>query len=80
MFRDRNLTLSRQRGVSSAFPDPAMISNVQRGTLIVLEGLDKAGKSTQCDRLVDDLEQQGHTVRLLKFPGEELNIPLFDSS
>ncbi|MCJ1429155.1 Thymidylate kinase, partial [Sticta canariensis] len=39
-----------------------------RGALIVIEGLDRAGKSTQCERLCQHLEQQGHSVKLLRFP------------
>ncbi|KAI9847941.1 MAG: Thymidylate kinase [Sclerophora amabilis] len=40
-----------------------------RGTLVVVEGLDKAGKSTQCARLVKNLENLGKPVRHLRFPG-----------
>lgn len=36
-----------------------------RGALIVVEGLDRAGKSTQVERLVQELD-----ARLVKFPGE----------
>lgn len=43
-----------------------------RGVLIVIEGLDRAGKSTQCERLCKRLEQQGRTVRSLKFPSRPL--------
>ncbi|KAF1834088.1 thymidylate kinase [Decorospora gaudefroyi] len=39
-----------------------------RGTLIVFEGLDRSGKSTQCQRLVQDLQNDGVQVRLLRFP------------
>lgn len=40
-----------------------------RGALIVIEGIDRAGKSTQCERLCQHLEQQGYSVRRLRFPG-----------
>ena len=40
-----------------------------RGKLIVFEGLDKAGKSTQCSLLVGKFEQQGIKVRKQQFPG-----------
>lgn len=40
-----------------------------RGKLIVFEGLDRAGKSTQCERLVQDLQNDGHKVRHMRFPG-----------
>jgi dTMP kinase len=40
-----------------------------RGAFIVLEGLDRSGKSTQVAKLVDRLNQTGHKARLQKFPG-----------
>lgn len=40
-----------------------------RGTFIVLEGLDRSGKSTQVDRLIARLNKEGHQARLQKFPG-----------
>ncbi|KAI4671663.1 uncharacterized protein J4E88_005220 [Alternaria novae-zelandiae] len=39
-----------------------------RGKLIVFEGLDRAGKSTQCQMLVDDLQNDGIKVRHMRFP------------
>ena len=40
-----------------------------RGKLIVFEGLDKAGKSTQCTRLVENLEKDNVAVKYIRFPG-----------
>jgi dTMP kinase len=40
-----------------------------RGAFIVLEGLDRSGKSTQVDRLIERLRSNGKEVRLQKFPG-----------
>lgn len=40
-----------------------------RGALIVIEGLDKAGKSTQCEKLFNYFEQQGRPVKRMRFPG-----------
>ncbi|XP_051874055.1 thymidylate kinase [Pristis pectinata] len=40
----------------------------KRGALIVLEGIDRVGKSTQCKRLYEALRQQGQTVELMRFP------------
>jgi thymidylate kinase len=40
-----------------------------RGKLIVFEGLDRAGKSTQCEKLVEDLRNDGVKVRHMRFPG-----------
>lgn len=43
--------------------------STRRGALIVVEGLDRAGKSSQCERLGDYLSEQGHTVKYIRFPG-----------
>lgn len=40
-----------------------------RGALIVVEGLDRAGKTSQCQLLYEALVEQGYTVRYVKFPG-----------
>ncbi|KAK4542249.1 hypothetical protein LTR36_006902 [Oleoguttula mirabilis] len=40
----------------------------RRGKLIVFEGLDRSGKSTQCERLVTHLRHQGQKVEHLRFP------------
>lgn len=39
-----------------------------RGALIVLEGCDRAGKTTQAKKLVDALNQLGRATKLIKFP------------
>ncbi|KAI9760542.1 MAG: Slx4p interacting protein [Chaenotheca gracillima] len=41
---------------------------LSRGMLVVVEGLDKAGKSSQCARLVQNLAQDGKAVRHMRFP------------
>ncbi|KAJ9617106.1 Thymidylate kinase [Cladophialophora chaetospira] len=48
-----------------AFPDSAAS---KRGLLIVIEGLDRSGKSSQCQRLFDFFRLQGQRVRYVKFP------------
>lgn len=40
-----------------------------RGKLIVFEGLDRAGKTTQCQMLVDALKEEGQDVQFMRFPG-----------
>nr|XP_019936790.1 PREDICTED: thymidylate kinase [Paralichthys olivaceus] len=40
----------------------------KRGALIVLEGVDKAGKTTQCQKLLQALQQSGRPVELMCFP------------
>ncbi|KAH7071291.1 thymidylate kinase-domain-containing protein [Paraphoma chrysanthemicola] len=39
-----------------------------RGKLVVFEGLDRAGKSTQCQLLAETLEKEGTKVRHMRFP------------
>lgn len=40
-----------------------------RGKLIVFEGLDRAGKTTQCQMLVEALQNDGQSVMFMRFPG-----------
>nr|XP_018917503.1 PREDICTED: thymidylate kinase [Bemisia tabaci] len=40
----------------------------KRGALIVLEGCDRSGKSTQCKRLVEALNNKGIPSQLMRFP------------
>jgi dTMP kinase len=40
----------------------------KRGMFIVFEGLDRSGKSTQCELLVKTLKNQGETVEHMRFP------------
>ena len=45
-------------------------SNAGRvSALIVVEGLDRAGKTSQCHLLVEALAHRGHEVKYKKFPG-----------
>ncbi|ORX49805.1 thymidylate kinase [Hesseltinella vesiculosa] len=39
-----------------------------RGHLIVVEGCDRSGKTTQCERLVQSLQEHGKDAELVKFP------------
>lgn len=41
-----------------------------RGAFIVIEGLDRSGKSTQVALLEQRFKAEGRPVRLVKFPGE----------
>jgi len=45
-----------------------------RGALIVLEGLDRSGKSSQCSRLVSYLEGEGLSAELWRFPDRTTNV------
>lgn len=45
-----------------------------RGSLIVLEGVDRSGKSTQCKKLVDYLNSTGRPASLMRFPDRTTTI------
>ncbi|XP_038704388.1 thymidylate kinase isoform X2 [Tripterygium wilfordii] len=55
-------------------------SSNSRGALIVLEGLDRSGKSSQSSRLVSYLESQGHAVELWRFPDRNTSVGQMISS
>ncbi|KAL8873282.1 MAG: hypothetical protein Q9174_001228 [Haloplaca sp. 1 TL-2023] len=56
------------------------MANKDRGYLCVVEGLDRAGKSTQCEKLVQWFQQQGTPVKHMKFPDRSTAIgKLIDS-
>ncbi|XP_030312026.1 thymidylate kinase isoform X1 [Calypte anna] len=46
----------------------------RRGALIVMEGIDRTGKSTQSQRLVRALRAAGHPADLLRFPERSTEI------
>ncbi|XP_027731727.1 thymidylate kinase [Vombatus ursinus] len=46
----------------------------RRGALIVLEGMDRAGKTTQCRKLVAALLESGQRAELLRFPERSTEI------
>ncbi|XP_060098079.1 thymidylate kinase [Heteronotia binoei] len=52
----------------------------RRGALIVLEGVDRAGKSTQSQKLVKALQAGGHQAELLRFPERTTEIGQLISS
>ncbi|KAK6153141.1 hypothetical protein DH2020_012780 [Rehmannia glutinosa] len=51
-----------------------------RGALIVLEGLDRCGKTSQCGRLLSYLEELGHAVELWRFPDRNTGVGQMISS
>ena len=46
--------------------------SVARGAMIVFEGCDRVGKSTQCGKLVEALHAAGKKCKLLHFPGKKV--------
>ncbi|XP_036409675.1 thymidylate kinase-like [Megalops cyprinoides] len=51
-----------------------------RGALIVLEGVDRAGKTTQCIKLVQALQQSGRPAEMIRFPDRTTKIGQLISS
>ncbi|XP_014677635.1 PREDICTED: thymidylate kinase-like [Priapulus caudatus] len=49
-------------------------SAVKRGALIVFEGCDRCGKTTQCKKLVDVLKSEGKNVEFMRFPDGSTHI------
>ncbi|KAI5283675.1 Thymidylate kinase [Ascosphaera aggregata] len=55
-------------------------SSPNRGALFVIEGLDRAGKSTQCAILTKLLQENGHRVKYIRFPDRTTEIGKMISS
>lgn len=55
-------------------------SSDSRGALIVLEGLDRCGKTSQCSRLLSSLEKSGHAVESWRFPDRNTGVGQMISS
>lgn len=55
---------------SEEYPWKEQTKPVTRGAFIVVEGLDRAGKTTQVKKLCDALYASGRNVRTLRFPGK----------
>ncbi|GMI66135.1 ZEUS1, ARABIDOPSIS THALIANA THYMIDYLATE KINASE.1, ARABIDOPSIS THALIANA THYMIDYLATE KINASE.2 [Hibiscus trionum] len=53
---------------------PKDASNESRGALVVFEGLDRSGKTSQCGRLLSYLEGLGHSVELWRFPDRTTSV------
>ena len=51
-----------------------MDSAIKRGALIVFEGCDRSGKSTQCKKILDALSLDNINVAADRFPGEHFVI------
>ena len=56
---------------SSALPAPAhaSTSDAARGALVILEGLDRSGKTTQVKLLEQRFVELGKRVKVMRFPG-----------
>ena len=51
-----------------------MAGVVKRGSLIVIEGCDRSGKTTQVKKLVDTLDKEGKPAKMMRFPDRTTGI------
>lgn len=56
-------------GTPGSFQLGSKMSALSRGAMIVFEGCDRCGKSTQSLKLVEYLQSLGRRVQLFRFPG-----------
>ncbi|KAK9665453.1 hypothetical protein RND81_14G112800 [Saponaria officinalis] len=54
--------------------------NNKRGALVVLEGLDRSGKSSQCAKLVSFLQSIGCVAELWRFPNRDTSVGMMISA
>jgi hypothetical protein len=54
--------------IDSEWPWQKPAKPVARGAFIVVEGLDRAGKTTQVKNMCEKLYGHGHNVKTLRFP------------
>lgn len=67
---DSGLLLSPPRYPDySPFSRKGTMTKSSRGALIVVEGLDRAGKSSQCERLLRGLLDANYKAKYIRFPG-----------
>ena len=71
-IRKKSLILTQTNMASQTtnpYPWKEPTSKPARGAFIVIEGLDRAGKTTQVKKLCDRLYAEGHNVKTIRFPG-----------
>lgn len=54
---------------NTRFTIMSAMNAVKRGAFIVFEGCDRSGKSTQCKKLMERLNELGKPAQLMRFPG-----------
>lgn len=59
-----------QMSSADAFSWQEPRNSVVRGAFIVVEGVDRAGKTTQVERLCSKLYALGHNIKSIRFPGK----------
>lgn len=66
--------------IRQIYMDTNRHTNDSRGALIVLEGLDRSGKTSQSQRLLSHLEGLGHSVESWRFPDRTTSVGQMISS
>ncbi|KAI9647740.1 Thymidylate kinase [Ciborinia camelliae] len=72
--------------ISEPYPHRESSRPISRGSFILIEGLDRAGKTTQVKKLCDRLYASGRNVKLMRFPdrttpiGQQINSYLQSST
>lgn len=72
MFRSSSSTRATNDN-NDTMADGIPAGSSTRGVFIVVEGLDRAGKSSQCELLRRHLEGLGFAVTYIRFPGLALS-------
>lgn len=56
--------------------DGSLAGPVERGAFILFEGVDRCGKTTQANLLVESLKDAGHDACFMRFPGGPFSLPV----
>lgn len=73
-FRERFFWCFPLRKLHHGADQHATVMAADRGALVVLEGVDRAGKTTQGKKLVEALEQNGRPAEMMRFPDRTTTI------
>lgn len=73
-IRDLATAASAVSALTGSDNVPSASPGTPRGALIVLEGLDRSGKTTQVKLLEQRFVELGKKVRLMRFPGKSSHL------
>ncbi|XP_019163358.1 PREDICTED: thymidylate kinase-like isoform X1 [Ipomoea nil] len=75
-----NLKFTVKNSIRQVHMESSRSSRISRGALIVFEGLDRCGKTSQSSRLVKYLDNLGHSIQSWRFPDRNTGIGQMISS
>ncbi|CAH9077111.1 unnamed protein product [Cuscuta europaea] len=75
-----NLKFKVKSSIKQIHMENTQTRSHSRGALVVFEGLDRCGKTSQCSRLVKYLDDIGHSVQTWRFPDRNTSIGQMISS